>query len=129
MGVAGGVKGDGAHRTCAGRVGRIVILENLNVGAKIELHSDEVGVGMASDDGRWAEIFGYAVLPRELVEASKGVCQHVSDHDLWDALERQTGASKDADMSECGFYETIKLVRYEKYSSYCVSKKLISKRE
>jgi hypothetical protein len=79
LGVPGRREGDGPHGSCAQRIGWLVVVKNLDVGAEFKAHVSIGGVSNTSDDRCRAHGVGDAVFAGKLVEAADGVGYHVLD--------------------------------------------------
>ena len=88
--VAGGIEGEGADGTSAGRIGGHVLIEDLCVGAELDFHGIEIGARFAGNDGLRAECLGDAVLAGKLVQTSSDISNHVANHDLGKAAIGKT---------------------------------------
>ena len=90
MGITRGSKCDGSHRASTKGVRRIVVFEQLNIGAELQAHPMIVRSTNPGDNGVRAEGIRDAMFPWELIEASDGVSDHVADEEARQTTERQT---------------------------------------
>ena len=89
VGIAGGREGNRAERACRGRVGRVVVLKQLDVGAEFELHGRKVSGRNTGNDRERAQETGDACGGREHVETPDSVGHHVHDKKFGDTIERK----------------------------------------
>ena len=86
--VASGGERDGAEGARAQRVRRIMVLEDLDVGAEFHTEITELGSANTGDNGSGTEGIGDAILPWEGVETVRDMSHHVDDKKLRQALKR-----------------------------------------
>ena len=89
LSISSGVKRNSAKGPGAGCVCRLMLLENLNIGTKLDSHVVVIGRCSAeNNDTSGADGRRNSVTPGELVEATDSVCDHVRDEQPGKALER-----------------------------------------
>ena len=88
--VACGIERNGAHGPRFDGVGRVFVLENLDVSTELKSHVVVIRGGSARDKGIGAEIFGHTVTPWKQVETADSVGDHVADHQVRKAFEGET---------------------------------------
>ena len=88
MGVTRGREGNGAQGPRTEGVGRVIVLEQLNIAAEFQAHTVVVGGANAIYDSGGAERVRDAMFPRKLIEAADGIGDHVADHETRQTTER-----------------------------------------
>jgi hypothetical protein len=87
--IAGRREGNGTSAASAQSIGRVVVVENLDIAPEFKAHFIKVRRGGAGDDRVRTQSIGDAVCPWELVEASHSILDEVDDHKFGQAFERE----------------------------------------